>query len=55
MQREVRPDEIGRSLRDISEGVALRLIRGGRPYGFWRREARELKAGDMIMEVKPTT
>ena len=55
VEREVRPDEIGRSLRDISEGVALRIIRNGRPYGFWRRESRELKAGDMIMEVKPTT
>ena len=54
IEREVEPDEVGKSLKDLEGAVALRVIREGKPYGFWRTEAQKLKAGDVIMEVKPT-
>jgi voltage-gated potassium channel len=54
IEREVEPHEIGRSLKDLDGAVALRVIREGKPYGFWRTQATKLKAGDVVMEVKPT-
>ncbi|HVM22525.1 MAG TPA: potassium channel family protein, partial [Sphingomicrobium sp.] len=39
IERPVRADEIGRSLKDVTDGVGLRLIRGGVAYGFWRPQA----------------
>jgi voltage-gated potassium channel len=54
IEREVEPREIGKSLDDIRGAVALRVIREGKPYGFWRTQAQKLKAGDVIMEVRPT-
>jgi voltage-gated potassium channel len=54
VEREVEPHEIGRALKDLDGAVALRVIREGKPYGFWRTQAERLRAGDVIMEVKPT-
>lgn len=54
IEREVEPHEIGKSLNELEGAVALRVIREGRPYGFWRTQARKLQPGDVIMEVRPT-
>lgn len=54
IEREVEPHEIGRSLKDLKGAVALRVIREGKPYGFWRTQAEKLQKGDVIMEVRPT-
>jgi voltage-gated potassium channel len=54
VERPVEPDEVGKSLRDLKGAVALRVMRDGKPYGFWRTQAAKLKAGDIVMEVKPT-
>ena len=54
VEREVAADEIGRSLDDIQGAVALRVIREGKPYGFWRTQAAKLERGDVIMEIRPT-
>jgi voltage-gated potassium channel len=54
IERQVEPHEVGRSLTELEGAVALRVIRAGKPYGFWRTQAKKLKAGDVIMEVKPT-
>jgi voltage-gated potassium channel len=53
IEREVREDEIGRPLREVTGAVGLRLIRGGTAYGFWRPQAEKLEPGDTIMEIKP--
>ena len=55
VEREVEPHEIGQSLRDLDGAVALRVIREGKPYGFWRTQSQKLEKGDVIMEVRPTT
>jgi voltage-gated potassium channel len=54
VEREVRSEEIGRSLRDLTHTLGLRIIRGGTAYGFWRTQVQELQPGDIIMEIQPT-
>jgi voltage-gated potassium channel len=54
IERDVKPEEIGKSLNEISDGLGLRIIRDGTPYGFWRPQVRKLEAGDIIMEICPT-
>ena len=54
IERDVRTDEVGKALKDLAEGLGLRIIRDGTAYGFWRPQAQELEAGDIIMEIIPT-
>ncbi|HET7817585.1 MAG TPA: potassium channel family protein [Sphingomicrobium sp.] len=54
IEREVRPDEVGRPLKEICEGLGLRIIRDGTAYGFWRPQVEKLQPGDMVMEIVPT-
>ena len=54
IERDVRDDEIGKSIKDLTEGLGLRIIRDGTPYGFWRPQAQKLEPGDIVMEIVPT-
>jgi voltage-gated potassium channel len=54
VERDIRPEEIGTSLKDLTEGLGLRIIREGTPYGFWRPQVEKLEEGDIIMEIVPT-
>ncbi|MCY1671048.1 potassium channel family protein [Novosphingobium sp. SL115] len=55
VEREVRPDEIGRPLRCLdSGGQGLRIYRNGATHGFWEDGAKILQAGDIIVEIVPT-
>lgn len=54
IEREIRPEEIGTSLKNLTEGLGLRIIRDGTPYGFWRPQVQKLEPGDIIMEIVPT-
>lgn len=54
VERDVRPEEIGKALGDLKETLGLRIIRDGTPYGFWRPQVQELLPGDIIMEIQPT-
>ena len=54
IEREVSADEIGIALKDIVEGLGLRIIRDGTPYGFWRPQVQKLEPGDIIMAIVPT-
>ena len=54
VERDVRPDEVGTALKDLSEGLGLRIIRDGQPYGFWRPQVQKLEQGDIIMAIVPT-
>ncbi len=51
-ERPVSPDEVGRSIDDLSSGGrGLRVYRCGTPYGYWEDTCRKLEAGDIIVEV----
>lgn len=54
IEREVRPDEIDKSLKEVSDGLGLRVIREGKAYGFWRPQVEKLLPDDIIMEITPT-
>jgi voltage-gated potassium channel len=54
VERHVRSDEIGKSLRDLDNGLGVRIIRDGRAYGFWRPQASRLEPGDIIMSITPS-
>lgn len=54
IERCVRPEEVGKALKDISGGLGLRIIRDGTPYGFWRPQVAKLEKDDIIMEICPT-
>jgi voltage-gated potassium channel len=53
-EREVRPEEHGKSLSQIAGGLGVRIYRGETPYGFWEAEAQSLIPGDVIVEILPT-
>ena len=54
IEREIRPEEVGTALKDLTQGLGLRIIRDGSPYGFWRPQVQKLEPGDIIMEIVPT-
>jgi voltage-gated potassium channel len=53
-ERSVAPGEIGTRLRDLPDGVGVRLYRNGKNYGFWEAEAQKLMAGDLIVQIMPS-
>jgi voltage-gated potassium channel len=54
VERDVRPEEIGKSLKDLTGGLGVRIIRDGQAYGFWRPQVAKLEPGDIVMEIQPT-
>jgi voltage-gated potassium channel len=55
IERAVRPEEIGTSLKDLTDGLGVRIIRDGQPYGFWRPQVAGLEEGDIVMAIIPST
>jgi voltage-gated potassium channel len=52
VERPVLPEEVGRSLDQLSSGGrGLRIYRGSRIIGFWEPGAERLEPGDLIVEV----
>ncbi len=55
VERPVLPEEIGRSIDDLSTGGrGLRIYRNGGACGFWEDEAGALREGDVVVEIRPT-
>ena len=54
VEREARPDEVGKALRDLPGELGVRIIRDGQPYGFWRPQAMKIEPGDIIMAISPS-
>jgi len=50
-ERAVRADEVGRDPHDIAGGQIVRIYRGDRAIGVGDPDARELAAGDMVIEL----
>ncbi|AOG02331.1 MAG: potassium channel family protein [Blastomonas fulva] len=51
IERMVRPEEVGLPLKDIKDGVGVRIYRDGKPYGFWDDESASLSAGDLVVVI----
>ena len=52
-ERLIEQFEVGKSLSEAAIGIGMRIMRDGETIGFWEDGARELKAGDRIIEVIP--
>lgn len=52
-ERAARADEIGRSLRELGPGLAVRLYRGDEPIGFWEGERAVVQPGDRVLTIEP--
>ena len=50
-ERDARPEEYGKALAEIATGLGVRIYRDGKPIGFWEPAARELRAGDRVIEI----
>ncbi len=53
-ERTVGAEEAGQSLAEITTGLGVRILRKGRPIGFWEKGAKTLQPGDRIIEIVPT-
>jgi voltage-gated potassium channel len=53
-EREVSPDEWGKPLSALRDGLGVRVYRNGIPHGFWEPEAQKLTQGDTIVVILPT-
>jgi voltage-gated potassium channel len=53
VERAVKKHEIGGTLRDLPDGLGVRLYRDNAAYGFWEPEAMVLQEGDIIVEIVP--
>lgn len=52
-ERAVTPDEVGRPLASLRDGLGVRIYRGDRIIGFWEPDAKTLAAGDAVVEIVP--
>lgn len=50
-EREATSADFGKSLRDITTGLGVRLYRNGEPHGVWDAESQAIEQGDMIVEI----
>lgn len=56
VERPVAASEVGRPISDLeSGGRGLRIYRNGRVVGFWEDDCQKLQAGDIVVEIVPTT
>jgi voltage-gated potassium channel len=53
IERPVAAVEQGQSLAALKTGLGVRIIRAGRPIGFWEVDAQRLEAGDVVVEIVP--
>ena len=55
VERPVTPDEVGKSISNLSRGGrGLRIYRDGNPLGFWEAECETLREGDVVVEIVQT-
>ena len=56
VEREVLPEECGCPISELkSGGRGLRVYRNGKALGFWEEECQNLQAGDIVVEIVPTS
>lgn len=52
MERDARPEDVGRTPRDIREGLCVRVLRGKQVLGFWEPDVR-VQSGDRLVVIQP--
>ena len=52
IERQPYQDEIGKHMKEIEKGIAVRLYRKGKPVGFWEHNS-IIEAGDLMLVIEP--
>ncbi|MES2490998.1 MAG: potassium channel family protein [Pseudomonadota bacterium] len=52
VERPARADEIGKSMRDLSPGLVVRLLRQNERIGFWEGPRAKVQTGDVLIEIQ---
>lgn len=55
VERKVTAEEVGQPLAGLTSGRGLRIYRDGKTIGFWEPGSAVLEAGDVIVEITPTS
>ena len=53
VERMPRPDEIGTKLREVNDGLGVRIMRDGTRIGFWETEKTNIQYGDVLLIIQP--
>ena len=53
-ERTAGPQEIGKSMREVADGIVVRIYREGKPIGFWEKEQAIIRQGDLLLVIEPT-
>lgn len=52
VERDARPEDVGRTPREIPEGLCVRVLRGKEIFGFWEQDVR-VQTGDRLVVIAP--
>lgn len=52
-ERVARPEDVGKSMRDVSGSMVVRVYRNGKAIGFWESD-NTIQHGDLLLVIEPT-
>lgn len=52
-ERIAAPDDIGKPMNQVADGLVVRLYRNGDPIGFWEKEKGMIRQGDLLLVIEP--
>jgi voltage-gated potassium channel len=47
------PEEVGKSMREVQNGLVVRLYRDGEPVGFWETDRNLIQRNDLLLVIEP--
>ncbi len=54
VERVAAPDEVGKSMREVTSGLVVRLYRSGEPVGFWETDKNVIERDDLLLIIEPS-
>lgn len=54
VERVAGPADVGKSMRELTDGLVVRLYRGGEPVGFWETGKNVIERDDLLLIITPT-
>ena len=54
IERAVEPEEIGKTMRELSPNLVVRINRGSEQIGFWEGERSRIQPNDRLLEIEPS-
>ena len=54
IERAVEPEEIGKTMPELSPNLVVRINRGSEQIGFWEGERSRIQPNDRLLEIEPS-